>query len=344
MITLHHAKTFQRLMAVSIAGSLLAGCASEHRGGSGYNYYSSTTRTSDYGGQSAGASASAQSSDQNSSSQNISGSDQTTTIPLFKEELRVGKRTVEAGSVRLQKTVKTETVNQPIELREEIVTVDRQPANGQSQNQMAQNDQRLDQPFQQGQVEIRLQREEPVVEKQIVPAGSIVVQKRSQTQQRNIQNEVRRDDIVVAKSGDSQNINISANVQSSDAQGSAGMGGTADISSESSGSASSGEITDLNRLTPANASQCEGKSVRLSGVQVQQAFGDRLIALRGSETPVYVQLRQPQNLRAGQTVTITGTVKSRSQTSTQSELAQQEQEALRGQPFYIEAQNIQANQ
>jgi uncharacterized protein (TIGR02271 family) len=340
MITLNHAKTFQRLMAVSVAGSLLAGCASEHRGGGGYGYYTSSTSSTsrEYNNQSGDYSAASDTSAQNNSG------NQTTTIPLFKEEAHVGKRTVDAGSVRLQKTVKTETVNVPVELREDSVTVDRQPANGQQQEQrMAQNDQRLNQPFQEGQVEIRLQREEPVIEKQIVPAGTIVVQKHSQTQQRNISSDVRRDDITVAKSGDSQNINISANVQSSSEQG-AGMGGTAETSAQSSGSASSDQITDINRLSAENASQCDGRSVKLSGVQVQQSVGDRLIALRGGEKPVYVELREPQHLQPGQTVTVTGTVKTRSETSTQSDLDQQAQQTLRGQPLYIEAQTVETTQ
>ena len=35
-------------------------------------------------------------------------------IPLYKESLAVGKRDVDAGSVRVKKVVKTETVNQPV--------------------------------------------------------------------------------------------------------------------------------------------------------------------------------------------------------------------------------------
>jgi stress response protein YsnF len=337
MITLNHIKTFKGLMAVSVAGSLLAGCASEHRGGGGNYYYSSSTTSTSR--QSGSQNASSDTSAQNNI--NISG-DQTTTIPLFKEEAHVGKRTVDAGSVRLQKTVKTETVNVPIELREETVTVNRQDASGAShQNQsMAQNDQRLNQPFQEGQVEIRLQREEPVIEKQIVQNGSIVVQKHSQSQQRNISSDVRRDDITVAKSGDSQNINISSDLQSSSEQG---MGGTAESSAQYSGGASSDQITDISRLSAENASQCDGRSVKLSSVKVQQSYGDRLIALKAGEKPVYVQLSQPQHLQAGQTVTVTGTVKALSQTSMPSDLDQQGTQALQGQSLYIDAKNVETN-
>jgi uncharacterized protein (TIGR02271 family) len=342
MISLNHKKMFRRLMAVSMAGSLFAGCSTGHRGGGGYYTSSTTSTTRGYSNQTSDYSASSENTEQNNqNSQNEISGQSTTVIPLFKEEVHVGKRTVDAGSVRLQKSVKTETINQPIELRQETVTVQRQDANGQSQPMqgIAANEQRLNQPFQEGQIEIRLQREEPVVEKQIVPAGSVIVQKSARQQQQNVRSDIRRDDITAQKSGDSQDIKISG-IESSDMQGGAAMGGTADSSAQFSGGASSDTITDINSLSPERASQCDGKSVRLSGVQVQQSLGDRLVALRGSERPIYVQLRQPQSLRPGQTVTVSGTVKVRSQTSSQSDLDQQAQQALQGQPFYIEAQNI----
>src|SRR4051812_27790295 len=47
-------------------------------------------------------------------------------IPLYEESLNVGKREVEAGAVRLRKIVRTETVNQPVELRHEEVVIDRE--------------------------------------------------------------------------------------------------------------------------------------------------------------------------------------------------------------------------
>ncbi|HWI58094.1 MAG TPA: DUF2382 domain-containing protein, partial [Bacillota bacterium] len=38
-------------------------------------------------------------------------------VPLHKEELRVGKREVDAGTVTVRKNVRTETVNEPVQLR-----------------------------------------------------------------------------------------------------------------------------------------------------------------------------------------------------------------------------------
>src|SRR5256885_7750367 len=78
-------------------------------------------------------------------------------VPLYQESVNVGKREVEAGSVRLRKVVKTETINQPIELRHEEVIIDRD--NGAAQGQKV-----LAQPFQEEETVIRLKREEPVIE------------------------------------------------------------------------------------------------------------------------------------------------------------------------------------
>src|SRR4051794_27927390 len=51
-------------------------------------------------------------------------------IQLSEEELRVGKRQVETGGVRLRKIVRTEVVNQPVELAREEIVIERVPATG----------------------------------------------------------------------------------------------------------------------------------------------------------------------------------------------------------------------
>src|SRR5881394_3288143 len=55
-------------------------------------------------------------------------------VPLYQETINVGKREVESGSVRLKKVVKTETINQPIELRHEELVIDRDTGTAQSGN------------------------------------------------------------------------------------------------------------------------------------------------------------------------------------------------------------------
>src|SRR5579862_6612819 len=117
-------------------------------------------------------------------------------VPLYQETLNVGKREVDSDTVRLRKVVKTETVNQPIELRHEELVIDRD--NGPAKNT---GEQVLAQPFQEQETVIRLKREEPVIEKQTVESSHIVVQKRTAEEQRNIQAQLRREDIDVDKNG-----------------------------------------------------------------------------------------------------------------------------------------------
>src|SRR5436305_12970838 len=86
-------------------------------------------------------------------------------IPLYKETVKVGKRTVDAAQIRVRKIVKTETFNQPVQLRREIHVIDRATAKGEvastknNENSIAGN------PFEEKEIVIQLKEEEPVVEK-----------------------------------------------------------------------------------------------------------------------------------------------------------------------------------
>jgi uncharacterized protein (TIGR02271 family) len=79
-------------------------------------------------------------------------------VQLSEEQLKVGKREVEAGGVRLRKTVRTETVHQPVQLRREEVVVERVPAGEATRRGTA--------SFEQQEVYVPLRREEPVIEKE----------------------------------------------------------------------------------------------------------------------------------------------------------------------------------
>lgn len=148
-------------------------------------------------------------------------------IPLHEEQVQVGKRTVETGQIRLRKQITTETINQPVEIRKETIVVDREPASGTStsqssssrgqQLQQGQSSQlqsqvsSITQPFEQGEVVIRLHSEEPVIEKRMVPVGNIVVETRVNNEQVNVQQQVRREKIDVDK-GNAQNVIVSENL------------------------------------------------------------------------------------------------------------------------------------
>jgi stress response protein YsnF len=126
----------------------------------------------------------------------------------------------------LHKSVKTDTFNQPVQLRHETLSVNRTepgapganpeaplPPTGRTDGQNAQAAQQPDKTFQDQDIVIQLYREEPVVQKKVVPSGQIVAQKQAQTQQQNVQEQVRREDIQINKSGEAGNVNVAPNLQ-----------------------------------------------------------------------------------------------------------------------------------
>lgn len=114
-------------------------------------------------------------------------------IPTEEERVRVGKREVEAGRVRLRKVVQTEQVNVPVELRREDVVVERVPAD---QVRAGQTGELTEQ-----EVEVPLRREEAVVDKERVVTGAVRARKTEDVEQQNITDSVRKTDVEVDRSG-----------------------------------------------------------------------------------------------------------------------------------------------
>lgn len=228
-----------------------------------------------------------------------------TNIPLYKESLQVGTRQVPDGTVTIKKIVKTETVNQPVELRHEEVVVERQPSSGEAANQD------MSQAFQEGQTTIQLTKEEPVVQKQIVSDGQAVVKTTSQTEQRNIQAQVRSEDVVTSREG-----------------------GAAGGAESPGGQVSGGPITD-----PANLSANDaGRQCQFSNLKVQNIMGDH-VAVVSAPNGQSLYVFSPQgvaNIKAGDTISVTGTCQTGS-ANVSSDAAQ----ILSSQPMYIDAQQIQ---
>ena len=208
-------------IGVSCAG-LLAGCYNPDRSTrSGYyqsSYYSGSGRTSpstsSYTDQGATGNEASQTSSTEIQSERV-------VIPLHEEQVQVGKRTVETGTIRLRKQITTETVNQPVEIRKETIVVDREAAGGTGSSQSFQSTtgqgqssqlqsqaSSIAQPFEQGEIVVRLHSEEPVIEKRMVPAGNIVIETRVTNEQTNVQQQIRREKIDVDK-GNAQNVIVS---------------------------------------------------------------------------------------------------------------------------------------
>ena len=80
----------------------------------------------------------------------------------------MGKRTVGAGEVKLHKTVTTEQVNVPVELKREDIVVERVAAHEVEAGKGA---------FQEEVIKVPLSREEPVVEKEVHVTGGVRVRR-----------------------------------------------------------------------------------------------------------------------------------------------------------------------
>jgi len=301
------------LIVSSIA--LIGGCCSRGAGKGGTGYYSSFEGTSENA-------APATSPYAKPAETTATGSE--VVIPLYQENVAVGKREVDAGTVRIKKVVKTETVNQPVDLRRETISIERVPAGTTAQNAPE------GKAFQEQEYTIQLHREEPVVEKQVVQSGQIVAQKQAQTEQTTVKREIRKEDVAIDK-GNAQDVKISA--------GAAGSPG-----GELQGKASGGEITDLKTLTQAtDLGSVSDRKVQCSNVKVQQVVEPTLVTVGGEagQPAVYLHLQQPiENLKAGDTINFTGTVKGPS-TSTQiaGTLSKTGSQSLNAQPFYVEAES-----
>jgi len=116
--------------------------------------------------------------------------EQETRIPVVEEELKVGKRMVQRGGVRVYQHVSEKPVHESVQLREEHVNVERhavdQPA---TEADMA--------AFKEGSVEMREMAEEPVVSKTARVVEEVVVGKDVSQETARIDDTVRRTDVEV---------------------------------------------------------------------------------------------------------------------------------------------------
>jgi uncharacterized protein (TIGR02271 family) len=119
-----------------------------------------------------------------------------TTVKLSEEQLKVGKREVTAGGVRLRKIIRTEVVNQPVELKREELVVERVPANeatGRAQHE-----------FQEREIYVPLRREEAVIQKEARVREEVRVRKDARTDRQNVSEQVRKEDVQIEHEGEAR--------------------------------------------------------------------------------------------------------------------------------------------
>lgn len=116
------------------------------------------------------------------------------TIPVVEEELRVGKREVEQGGVRINTRVEETPVQEQVTLRDETVHVDRRPVNRELSDADLAN-------FQEGTFEVRERDEEVVVDKQARVVEEVTVRKDVEQRTETVEDTVRRTDVDVEQIG-----------------------------------------------------------------------------------------------------------------------------------------------
>jgi uncharacterized protein (TIGR02271 family) len=107
-------------------------------------------------------------------------------ITLSEEELRVGKRTVQAGEVAVHKTVETEHVSETVPLMREEITIERRPIRGDAARSG-------DIEISEDEIRIPLMAEEAVVEKRVVGTEEVLLSKRQVTENETVEADLRRE-------------------------------------------------------------------------------------------------------------------------------------------------------
>ena len=115
-------------------------------------------------------------------------------IPVVEEELRVGKREVDSGGVRVSQRVEERPVEQQVTLRDETVEVARVPVDRPVDPATVSNP---DEAFIPITIEMRERDEVPVVERQARVVEEVVIDKDVEQRSETIRDTVRRTDVDV---------------------------------------------------------------------------------------------------------------------------------------------------
>jgi uncharacterized protein (TIGR02271 family) len=118
-------------------------------------------------------------------------------IPIVEEQLRVGKREVERGGARVRSFVQETPVHEQVTLREEHVSVERQPVD----QRISSQDLESGNLFQEREVAMTERGEEAVVAKEARVREELVVRKTAEQRTENIEETVRHTEVDVDEGG-----------------------------------------------------------------------------------------------------------------------------------------------
>jgi len=122
-------------------------------------------------------------------------------LPVIEEELKVGKRQVQRGGVRVHTSIEETPVEEQVTLHRETVNVERRPVD------RPVND--VNTAFKEQSFELTETDEEAVVSKQARVVEEVVVNKEAKDHTETVRDTVRRQDVHVHEQGDEQAVNAS---------------------------------------------------------------------------------------------------------------------------------------
>ena len=120
-------------------------------------------------------------------------------LPIVEEQLRIGKRAVERGSVNVRTTMEEVPVQETVNLREENVTVERRPVDRAVGN--------APDAFKEGTIEVTEMSEVPVVSKEARVVEEVVVGKEITERQETVRDTVMRTEVDVDEVNQTDNRN-----------------------------------------------------------------------------------------------------------------------------------------
>ena len=120
------------------------------------------------------------------------------------EELAVGKRPVQAGSVDVRKRVETEHVRENVPVMREEVTVERRPVNAGSGGATSGGTARGEAKITDDEIRVPLMAEEIVVDKRTVPKEELVIRKHAVKDEKTVEADLRKERIEVRKEGNAE--------------------------------------------------------------------------------------------------------------------------------------------
>ena len=127
-------------------------------------------------------------------STNTKNADDSNSVKVMEEKLKVGKRTEQTGGVRLRSRIVKRPAEAKLRLREEHVTVDRQPVDRKATEADLKN-------FKQGEVTMKEHAEVPVVSKEARVVEEVSLNKEVNQKDKTIHDTVRKTEVDVEQLG-----------------------------------------------------------------------------------------------------------------------------------------------